>query len=218
MEPGAAPAGVIGAAHAGAPVDTTPLSEIYPIPRAVRAYGWAVDPLTLHPGDLILVSSKKPGLIARQIRAHQAKLFNDEHARWEHAAVSGGRIEICEAELGGVRATEYWGYMTGEYDIKVRRLKNADIAERTLLAYYSATSVKTRYGYANILAIAKIFNGAEAWGARSYSRGVICSQLYFEACQRAGFLISKHRAETVSPAHLSFSPQLEDVPLAWVKV
>ena len=40
---------------------------------------------------------------------------------------------MSEAVPGGVKAVEYWSYMTGGYDIKVRRLRNASEATRARL-------------------------------------------------------------------------------------
>ena len=189
------------------------------MPAAVRKFGRVIDPAILHAGDLIFVSSHKPDLFSRQITKHQARLFAPEHAKWEHVAISGGRFEICEAVPGGVKAVEYWSYMTGGYDIKVRRLRNASEATRARLAYYAATNVRTKYGYGNALNLGLALRGGNLWAeAPLKTRGVICSQLFFEACMREGYLLANIRPEVACPAHLSISQLLEDVPLQWVKV
>jgi uncharacterized protein YycO len=195
------------------------LSFSKPIPQAVRAYGQALDPQILEPGDLILVSRKTHTWTSKRITKYQAKMFPDEHARWYHAAVSGGRFEICEATTDGVKAYEYWQYMTGEYDLKIRRLKNADAATRSSLAYYAAVTVNTRYGFLNLLNVASVLNTGDSWRRPLVlTKGIICSQLYFEAAMRVGYLLANIRPEAVCPAHLSMSQYLEDIPLSWVKV
>ncbi|MEO0498544.1 MAG: hypothetical protein AAF141_14455 [Pseudomonadota bacterium] len=200
-------------------VDLAKLSFDHPIPARVRANGWALDPGMLEPGDLILVSSKKPNIVGRVIRYHQGKLFEPEHSKWQHAAVSGGRFELCEATATGVKASEYWGYMTGEYDIKVRRLLNADAEVRSKLAYYAATNVRSAYGYLTALNMRGVLGNADAWQRPLIkTKGVICSQLYFESCMRVGYLLTNIPPENVSPAHLSMTPLMEDVPLKWAKV
>src|SRR6266496_1607374 len=123
------------------------LSFSRPIPRAVREYGRAIDPKILEPGDLLLFCDKSNNWTSRKIVEQQSHLFPQEHACWSHVAVSGGGYEICEATLNGVKAHEYWEYMTGEYEIRVRRLNNADEKTRSQIAYYAATGVRTPYGY-----------------------------------------------------------------------
>ncbi|MEM7043057.1 MAG: hypothetical protein AAF543_09630 [Pseudomonadota bacterium] len=199
-----------------------PLSRLSferPIPQAVRDNGWAIDPKILEPGDLILVSLDKPTWASRNIIKYQSMMFPEEHSKWHHAAVSGGRYEICEAGITGVRACEYWRYMTGEYQIKVRRLKGADKAERYMIAYYAAINVKTSYGFLAALNIANFMRKGESWRRPIIaSRGIICSQLYCEASMRLGYLIVNNPPGTVCPADLSMSPLLEDVSLSWVEV
>lgn len=199
--------------------DLAQLSFDHPIPALVRKYGFALDPSMLEPGDLILVSSKKPNVVGKIIRYHQGKLFDEEHAKWQHAAVSGGRFEICEATATGVKACEYWGYMTGKYDIKVRRLKNADRSTRNKLAFFAATNVRSSYGYLNALNMRAVFGSADAWQRPLLkSKGVICSQLYFESCMRVGYLLANIPPENASPAHLSMTNLMDDIPLKWAKV
>jgi len=118
-----------------------------------------------------------------------------------------------------VKAYEYWEYMTGEYEIKIRRLKGASEAQRSKLAYHAATYVSTHYGFLNIVNIADSLNSGDSWKRRIFaSKGIICSQLYFEAAMRIGYLLATIPAHSVCPAHLSMTPLLEDVPLSWVKV
>jgi hypothetical protein len=197
----------------------TGLSFIRPIPKAVRTFGRALNPDILEPGDLILVSRKTPNWTSRRITTYQSRMFAEEHARWYHAAVSGGRFEICEATTGGVKTYEYWQYMTGDYDIRIRRLRNADAAIRSKIAYYAASNANSQYGFINLLNVAAFLRSGDAWKRPHIpSSGIICSQLYFEACMRVGYLLANIRAEVVCPAHLSLSPLMEDVPLSWVPV
>jgi hypothetical protein len=145
-------------------------------------------------------------------------MFAPEHARWFHAAVSGGRFEICEATTRGVKAHEYWKYMTGDFDIKVRRLK-ADASVRSKLAYYAATNVNSHYGFLNLLSVGAFLKSGNAWQRLFIpSSGVICSQLYFEASMRVGYLLCNVPKDTVCPAHLSLSEHLSDVEIPWIKV
>lgn len=191
----------------------------HPMPAAVRRHGKIIDPATLEMGDLILVQEKKPSWTSRRIVAAQRKQFDDKHALWSHAAVSGGRFEICEADLGGVTAKEYWDYVTGDHDVRIRRLKNASSTERSMVAYYAATSVRTSYGFANLLSLARSLADGDPWKKEfRFTNGTVCSQLYFEACMRIGILLAKIPPEHACPAHLSQSDQLIDIPVSWIAI
>jgi uncharacterized protein YycO len=190
-----------------------------PIPKAVREFGRAIDPKILEPGDLFLVAHKKPRWHSGVIVSQQSKQFAQEHACWHHAAVCGGGFEICEATVSGVKAYEYWDYMNDGFDVRIRRLRNASPEQRARVAYYAATNCNTGYGFLNLPALASFLSNGNPWGRRLFaSSGVVCSQLYFEACMRAGFLLAPISSDQVCPAHLSISPQLMDVPLSWVPV
>jgi hypothetical protein len=195
------------------------LSFDRPIPKAVRIFGKALDPKILLPGDLLLVAHQKPTWRSSSIVSQQSQQFADDHARWYHAVVCGGGFEICEATMHGVRAREYWDYMNGAYELKLRRLKDATPEERSRVAYYAVTNVRVGYGFLNLFGLARSLSNGQPWGRNMLvSSGVICSQLYFEACLRAGFVLANAPAEHVCPAHLSISSQMVDVPLAWVPV
>jgi hypothetical protein len=190
------------------------------VPRAVQNHGQLVDPHQLEAGDVLLVCLKKSRGISLKIQQYQSQQFPEQHSRWHHAVVCGGGLEICEATTSGVRAHEYWQYMTGQYDLKLRRLKEVTDAERAKVAYFAATMVRTRYGFESILSL---FNALREGNFRQRSvlrsPGVICSQLYFEACMRVGVLLNPVvRPDLVCPAHLSASNNLDDIPLHWVRV
>jgi hypothetical protein len=195
------------------------LSFSRPIPRKVRDFGRAIDPKILEAGDLLLFHDKQNSWTSRKIVQQQSNLFPQEHACWSHVAVSGGGYEICEATLSGVKAHEYWEYMTDAYDIKIRRVSGADAKTRSLIAYYAATGVGTQYGYANLPKLFFSLTTGKPWGSRfRFSSGVVCSQLYFEACMRVGFLLNNIPSEHVCPAHLSQSSLMKDIDLEWVAV
>jgi hypothetical protein len=189
------------------------------IPSAVRRHGRVLDPSFLEPGDLILVALNQPGWLQRRIQRTQSRLFEWDHAQWHHALVSGGGAEDCEALLSGVVASQYWNYMAGAHKFKVRRVKNATSEVRTRIAYYAATMARTSYGFGAILPIKNAFDDNDPWKPSIFrSRGVICSQLYFEACMRAGILLAAIPPDRVSPAHLSASIQMDDGPLQWLEL
>jgi hypothetical protein len=128
-------------------------------------------------------------------------------------------MEVCEALLTGVVASQYWDYMTGEHEFKVRRIKNATPELRTKVAYHAATATRRSYGFGSILSIKSTLDHRDPWKPSIFrSRGVICSQLFFEACMKAGILLASIPPDRVSPAHLSASIQMDDVPLHWLEL
>jgi len=189
------------------------------VPAAVRRHGKVLAPSFLEPGDLILVALHEPGWLQRRIQKTQGRLYDWEHAQWHHALVSGGDTEVCEAVRNGVVARQYWEYMTGAHCFKVRRIKKASLAVRTKVAYYAATMARTSYGFGSIFSIKSSIDENDPWKRSMLrSRGVICSQLYFEACMRAGVLLASIPSDRVSPAHLSASKEMDDVPLQWLEL
>ena len=200
------------------PLSTFPFEN--GIPKAVQRHGQVLDPNRIEAGDVLLVCLKQPRGISRRIQVYQAQHFPQQHAQWHHAAVCGGGLEICEATTSGVKAHEYWQYMTGQYELKIRRLMSAPEVVRAKVAYHAATMVRTRYGFGSLLSLLGALRTGD-FRQRSIFRspGVICSQLYFEACMRVGFLLNPLvRPELVCPAHLSASSKLEEVPLSWVGI
>jgi hypothetical protein len=178
-----------------------------------------LDPSFLDPGDLILVACEKPSWLQRRIQRTQSQLFEWDHAQWHHALVSGGGTEVCEAVLAGVVPTQYWKYMAGKHRFKVRRIKNATLATRTKVAYYAASMARTSYGFGAILPISSTLNDNDPWKKSIFrSSGVVCSQLYFEACMRAGILLASIPPDRVSPAHLSATSEMDDVSLQWLRI
>jgi uncharacterized protein YycO len=143
-----------------------------------------------------------------------------EHAKWHHAAVSGGGVEVCEATLNGVCAREFWPYMDGENEIKVRRLNNASKADRAKVAYYAASQAGTYYGFLNIVKSLKSINRWNFFQRGIFnSKGVICSQLFFEACMRIGILLTPGISyELATPSHLSASNQMDDIEVDFVDI
>ena len=78
-----------------------------PLSQDVRKFGFYLDLKALLPGDLILVSNIKPKWTHKIINSVQESLgFNEEDARWHHAAVYLGNGDICEADTDGMGASQ----------------------------------------------------------------------------------------------------------------
>jgi uncharacterized protein YycO len=191
-----------------------------PIPIATREYGKIVNPSLLEAGDLMLICNKRPEWISIQIQKYQEKIYNREHAKWHHAVVSGGGVEVCEATISGVCTREFWPYMNGENEIRIRRIRGASKADRAKVAYYAASQAGSNYSLFNLF---KTWQSLYSWNFLKKSiinsKGFICSQLYFEACMRIGVLLTPGISyDLATPSHLSASSQLEDIEVEFVDI
>ena len=109
--------------------------------------------------------------------------------------------------------------MTGGDILCVRRTQDATAEVRTKAGYCAATTARKPYGFGALLASKTTLDNKDPWKRSMFrSRGVLCSQLYFEACMRAGVLLASIPPDRVSPAHLSASQEMDDVPLHWLEL
>ncbi len=193
-----------------------------PVPKRVRENGRVLNPSVLQPGDLMLVSQKTPSFVSRKIQDYQRTLYADEHARWHHAVTVIDQIKICEATImKGVVCREYWDYMTGDYEIKIRRVTGMEEEpERAYrIAINAAAQTGRRYGISNLISILRARPGNLFQRALFNSEGIICSQLYFEACMSAGILLySGSDPGLITPSHLSSSAMMTDVNVPWIDI
>ncbi len=207
-------------------------SEGEQIPSSVKRI---LNPYQLEAGDLILVRPKKPddlGVFGRikwsQTIDTQRKLIRDEeHASYTHAAISRNYHQIYESiPENGIFRTEYWRYMTGKYDVKVRRLKGLDHRNRSQISHNVAELFGKSYGFielATIKAMANEWPWLEKIAAYiGRDDTYICSALFAIACEKENIdlnlLPSDLNSKVVTPAHLSASDALEDVEVDWVNI
>ena len=175
------------------------------------------------PGDLLLFSALHPGWSARSIMRGQQRGYAEEDARWHHAAVYlGDGISICEATARGVRDTSIYGYLGG-YLLRVRRGINLTSDQQWLIAMQSLTRLGSPYGFRSILSLAwQSWQGYWQPGNRLPllgARAVICSQLFSDSYSMVtGRLLVQGPSGTVTPAALSFTSQLADVPTTWLQI
>lgn len=212
------------------PRSAPPLSETSPawtpngpIPPALREFGYCIDFASLNAGDLILFSSITPGLIPRSIRRVQLRGgYDEEDARWEHAAVYIGSEKICEATRHGVNVKPIYGYI-GSHLIRVRRNLLLTTDEGWRLAIESLQLRNYRYGFFSILELYfKSRHGFWQGEGKPVSfpkSSVYCSELYADAhvkiCNTA---LGNKKSGEITPASLSLDLALRDVPLSWIKI
>lgn len=209
-------------------VHPAPAQTDLPIPAAVRRAGYLVDVESLQPGDLILTSARsKFKLVPSGISfAHQLGGYAWDHARWTHAAVYVGDFLVCEATGEGVRLGSVT-QLTAEYNLRVRRgcHQGAMIDRETgwRIALYSLMRLNQRYDSG---LIGKLF-GMAVKGYDEYrpqppkqpTETVICSELFQDAyCRATHVQLQNPMSREVTPAFLSATPLLEDVPCRWRKL
>lgn len=186
----------------------------------VCRFGFYPDISVLQLGDLILVHNLYGNITHKIIEKVQARAYQSEHSRWHHAAVYLGHSDdICEADLAGVCTNSLDRYACGKHLIRVRRGRDLDDNTRWRIAIRALTRLRQSYSYSTILdtgylAIKRFKQHGPI--KRSVNSGLICSQLYSDAYQTATrLMLANRKCNEVTPAFLSSTKSLEDVPLTW---
>lgn len=195
-----------------------------PLPVKVRRFGFLPNIDEWLPGDLLLVSPVDPDWIHRQITDAQTRCgYPEEDARWQHAAVYMGDGYICEASTNGIRYVSVFTYV-GEHLLRVRRDFSLTNNERWRLAIQAVVRLGEPYDFRKILLIYRS-SFSTSWTAAvraqfyKRKRAAICSQLYADAFSAiTGKLLFNDVNGSITPATLSFSPLLKDVPLHWKRI
>ncbi len=203
-------------------VSGNPPSVQLPIPKAVAELGAIPDSSLLRAGDLILVSpiaghTHKPSAVIRKTQIIAG--YNPEDARWYHAAVYlGFDFRICEATRKGVATASLLDY-AATHLVRVRRDPRLDAETGWKIGVLAACQIGTPYSFRSIAELSRrALKGY--WQPREHSahvgQGLICSQLYSDCYAAAsGRTLWNHIAKEVTPAYLSATDQLSDVPLNW---
>lgn len=174
------------------------------------------------PGDLVLISPLAPTWTQKVIQAAQNKGgYRAEDAQWTHAAVYlGTGFTICEATaLKGVRQGSLLDSLANHlanHLVPVRRDNALDSDTRWRMALEAALQIGTRYGLVSgakfgVRAL-KGLHRPQKSNTQSTS-ALNCSELFADAHQFATgrTLQWQHPGREVSPAFLSFVPELTDV-------
>lgn len=193
-------------------------------------YWWrpshAVFPATnqLLPGDLILYWPLEPNPVQQEIIRYQALRTSPAHAHYTHAAIFVGcDCVLAEARFPrGVVLASLEDIVTEDACILVRRIPSIGTAQREAIARVAAGLRGGSYGWQVILD-AKLADYRRrldyTFALPDAERGLICSQLCQLAVARgARVSLQPVSGELITPAVLSASPELEDVPLSWAKV
>lgn len=190
------------------------------IPPELRTFGRFPDITQWRAGDLLLVSALEPGFFSREIiKAQKRGGYADGDARWHHAAIYVGSVNVCEALTSGVTHGPVYGYI-GPYLLRVRRDPLLTPEQGWQLAMEAMTNLRTSYSFSMIASLAsKASIGFWRRPARRSAlpkRAIICSKLFADAYSiTTERIMGNAVAEEVTPAFLSATDKMIDVPMQW---
>jgi hypothetical protein len=189
---------------------------------ALRAFGKMPNLTDWLPGDVLLVSNVEPDWVTRQIISVQSTRFSRHHAQWQHAAIYMGNEFVAEATTRGVKYTPIDHYV-GKYRLRLRRNMALTNDQRWLVAIEAGVRMRTAYRFSDIVTI--YLQSFPGWSRRIrpsvlvQANTVICSQLCLEAHAKVTRrLIVSYSGSPTTPAALSQSDLLADVPLHWCSI
>lgn len=195
-----------------------------PIPPPLRGFGRFPNTDGWLPGDLVLFSKVEPGLNQRAVMAAQERGgFDVLDARWQHAAVYLGEDGLCEATRAGVRVGSVLEY-AGSHLLRVRR-PGLDVHDQYRLCIKALTRLPDPYDFLGALSVGLLSLGG-LWKPGLHavlppaSGPVICSQLYAWSYQQVTgqFLIKPDPGRPLTPADLSLTANLRDIPAVWRQI
>jgi hypothetical protein len=193
------------------------------LPHAARQFGLVPDVGKLLPGDLILMRDANPGIASRLIAHAQGRAgFRQDDSCWTHAAIYLYDDFLVEAvPLGGIRARTLYLDVPNRV-LRVRRRLQLNEPERYKIALHALRLIGARYSFLSALKMGwGMFSGL--WNhdaARRLDTVVICSNAFYDAYVdiTQSVLRDCPVGESVLPAHLSATSDLEDIDVGWVSV
>src|SRR5260370_24772777 len=207
------------------------------LPPQARNWGRILDLSAAEPGDLILTRPVDAYSDKISAAIRKAKLeggFALEHAQWTHAAVYLGDDEhLCEANFkapgypNGVIIRSAFDYCDGTYAVRARRPKDMNAKERLRIAIGALANLGSSYSFSQLIQFATAaYSGRGFWGGskikgpRMKMRALICSTLYQDAYNFAFRGNTVRLGSLCTPAHLSASPDFEEVDplLGWLEI
>lgn len=203
---------------------TQPKSVPTTLPKNVREFGFLPDFEIWRPGDLLLFSAVEPNRAQRAIVHAQLELgYAAEHARWHHAAVYIGDLQLCEAVFQGVRYHPVTDIFLGSR-LRIRRNTQLTEEERFRIAIRALMRLSKPYDFWSVT-LSWLRSRGTAFG-RACSRelrvrgdAVICSGLYHETYMEVtGQILSAVADRDVVPADLSACGGLVDIPAVWARL
>jgi hypothetical protein len=192
-----------------------------PIPPKAREFGFVPNFRDCLPGDLILFRRVVSDIFGRSI-AHSQRDFGPEHAQWTHAAVYLYDDLVVEAvPFRGVRTRSLYTDIPSRI-LRVRRRDDLSESIRYKIALRALSMLGSRYSLAAALSIGWRM-GVGTWnrfGALNFGPVIICSKVFHDAFVEItrSLLQGCSIDSPVTPAHLSATTDLRDVPIGWISL
>lgn len=189
------------------------------VPSTVRALGKAPDVSVLEPGDVVLFSPYQPKPHQSAIIELQKKSFAAPHARWTHVSIVFDRERIVEAVTPRVScSTIYSQVVHGK--LRVRRAIGLTTRERYRIAIEAMSSIGRRYsvGHAVGMGLKGLLSSyILPKRFQPHEKAIICSQLFTDSYVTVtGKSVVPGKLSDITPADISWTSSLQDVPLGWV--
>lgn len=191
------------------------------IPAYARQIESLIDPNCIRPGDLLLVRNSNPNKLQSNIEAYQRRFWKDEDAQWTHAATVLIPYDFIEMGIRGPHRDQLWFYQTGEWELKIRRIKDSNDYDGQIIADAVLDTARSyaKYDLASFFKFLALNSPSDYNNPRrSKRRHYICSALYVHAVERLGKALGTGiDPHFVTPAMLSSSSYLEDVDLEYIQ-
>lgn len=209
---------IVDPQNRGAPINAPPFP---PIPPRARGFGFVPNFRDCLPGDLILFRKVDPDIFGRNITRAQNE-FPEQDAQWTHAAVYLYDDLVVEAvPFKGVRTRSLYTDIPQRI-LRVRRRADLDEPTRYKIALRALSMLGARYSLWAALRLGwrSRLGLWDRFGIANFGRVIICSKVFHDAYVETtrSLLHGCSIDNTVTPAHLSATPDLEDVALGWIAV
>ncbi|MFG1359638.1 hypothetical protein [Xanthobacter pseudotagetidis] len=192
-------------------------------PLKCRDFGHVPDVTAMQPGDLVLFGAVKPTWNGRiVVDAQRRGGFAEQDCQWSHVAVYLYDWYVVEAlPWHGVIQRNILEYVPG-FRMRIRRAPALAMEDRYRIALRALSMFGQGYSHLGIgLLYLDLLRGL--WSAEkvvSSPRINICSRVFHDA--HAAITRRQLREcpfdRVVTPAHLSATPDLDDVEVGWAKI
>ena len=205
----------------GNPAPVNGQVSIPQLPLSAITLGRVPDVTRCLPGDLILSQHTRPSRTSRIVSRMQSHVgFQEDHRQWTHAAIFLYDDFIVEAvPTSGVRTrTIYENISTTK--LLVRRAPQLSDTDRYKIALRALRMIGSQYSLFSIIGwgLAKVTGIISDERLPRVRSTIICSNVFFYAYAEItrNFLAGCPIDNRVLPAHLSATPDLEDVEVGWL--